>query len=58
MKVKTKRDMSTYHSFLEWLGSDNVIRMGRNDYRSQCSQYSIRMTKKEAYIYFKKEFIN
>jgi hypothetical protein len=50
--------MSTYHSFLEWLGSDNVIRMGRNDYRSQCSQYSIRMTKKEAYIYFKKEFIN
>ena len=58
MKVKTKRDMSTYHSFLEWLSSDNVIRMGRNDYRSQCSLYCIPMTKKEAYIYFKKEFIN
>jgi len=56
--MKTKKDMSTYRSFLKWLGSDNVIKMGTNDYRSQCSLYSIPMTKKEAYRYFKKEFIN
>jgi hypothetical protein len=54
---KAKRDMTNFREFLKWLKSDNVIRTGLNEYRSQCSLYSIAMTKKQAYAYFKKEYL-
>lgn len=47
-----------YKNFLWWLKSDNVIKVGANEYRTQCSQYSIGMNRKEAYIYFKREYGN
>jgi hypothetical protein len=49
--------MTNFREFLKWLKSDNVIRTGLNEYRSQCSLYSIAMTKKQAYAYFKKEYL-
>jgi len=51
-----KRDLTHYHNFLWWLKSDNVIKTGKNEYRAQCNQYSIGMTRKEAYIYFKRNY--
>jgi hypothetical protein len=51
-----KRDLTNYHNFLWWLKSDNVIKTGPNEYRAQCNQYSIGMTRKEAYIYFKRNY--
>lgn len=51
-----KRDLTNYRNFLWWIKSDNVIMMGVNKIYSQCSQYSFVMTRKEAYIYFKKHY--
>jgi len=53
---KTKRDLTNYKNFLWWIKSDNVIRADVDKYYSQCSQYSFVMTRKEAYIYFKKHY--
>jgi hypothetical protein len=53
---KMKRDLTNYHNFLWWIKSDNVIKVGANEYRTQCSQYSISMNRKEAYIYFKRNY--
>jgi hypothetical protein len=47
---------SNYKNFLWWLKSDNVIKTGKNEYRAQCNQYIIGMTRKEAYIYFKRNY--
>jgi hypothetical protein len=55
--MSKKRNMDNFRDFLEWLKSDNVIRTGSNEYRSQCSLYSIPMTRKQAYAYFKKEYL-
>lgn len=52
------RNLANYRWFLNWLKSDNVIKISVNEYKTQCSQYSISMTRKQAYIYFKKEYIN
>ena len=55
---KRKRDMSTFNQFLDWINSDNVIKTGENEYKTQDSQYRIKLTRKQAYAYFKKEFIS
>lgn len=52
-----KRNLDTYHDFLDWIKSDNVIKT-KDGYRTQCNQYAIAMTKKELYVYFKKEYVN
>jgi hypothetical protein len=51
-----KRDLTNYKNFLWWIKSDNVIRTDVDKYYSQCSQYGWSMTRKEAYIYFKKHY--
>jgi len=56
--LSVRKNLTNYRSFLNWLKSDNVIKISVNEYLSQCSQYSISMTRKQAYIYFKKEYIN
>ena len=48
--------METYREFLAFKRSDNVIRTGKNEYKTQCSQYGKGFTRKELYIYFKKEY--
>ena len=55
--MSKNRNMDDFREFLKWLKSDNVIRTGLNEYRSQCSLYSIPMTRKQAYKYFKKEYL-
>ena len=55
--MNKKRNMDDFREFLKWLKSDNVIKTGLNEYRSQCSLYSIPMTRKQAYKYFKKEYL-
>lgn len=40
----------------KFVKSDNVVRFGKNDYRTQCSLYSIPMTLKELCRYIKKEY--
>lgn len=47
--------MSNYQIFLAWLESDCIF--DGEYYSSQDAQYSNRLTKKEMYKYFKKEFI-
>lgn len=53
-----KRDLTNYRHFLSWIKSDNCIKISHNEWLTQCSQYSIAMTRKQAYIYFKKEYIS
>ena len=48
-------NLDTYRAFIDWKASDNVIKT-KEGYRTQCSQYSIAMNRKELYKYFKKEF--
>lgn len=52
-----KRNLDTYHDFLEWMKSDNVINT-KEGYRTQCSQYTLAMTRKELYVYYKHEYVN
>ena len=42
-------------NFKKWVNSDNVIKMF-GYYHTQCSQYSIKMTKEELKQYFIKEY--
>jgi len=49
--------MKNYKQFLKWLSSDNVIKTTEG-YKTQCSQYAKGFTRKELYVYFKKEYIN
>lgn len=49
--------MRPYQQFLEWLHSDNVVKT-LEGYKTQCSQYGKAFSRKELYIYFKKEYIN
>lgn len=42
--------------FQDWLNSDNVIKTGENEYKTQCSQYTIPMTLLELKKYYLKEF--
>lgn len=43
-------------SFLDWLASDNVVRLKRNLYTTHDSQYRNRLTKEQALEYFIKEY--
>ena len=45
-----------YQRFIKWLGSDNIIKQN-NGYLTQCSQYGKLFTRKELYVYFKKNYI-
>jgi len=55
-ELRKMRNLDTYKAFIGWKNSDNVIRTDKNEWRTQCSQYTLPMTKKELYKYFKKEF--
>lgn len=49
MNIKSK-------SFLDWLASDNVVRLGHNLYTTHDSLYMNRLTKQQALEYFIKEY--
>ena len=49
--------MKPYKQFLKWIDSDNVIKMTEG-YRTQCTLYCKAFTRKELYVYFKKQYIN
>ena len=42
--------------FHEWISSNNVIKLGIDQYTTQCSQYVWIMTRKELADYFYKEY--
>lgn len=42
--------------FRKWFASDNVVRIGDNLYRTQCTLYSKAFTFEELQQYFKKEY--
>jgi hypothetical protein len=42
--------------FEAWLNSDNVVKTGPDEYRTQCSQYTLPMTLKKLKQYFQKEY--
>lgn len=56
IELRKLPNLETYKAFIEWKASDNVIRSEKNVWLTQCSQYGIRMNRKELYKYFKKEF--
>jgi hypothetical protein len=46
----------TYKLFQEFLNSDNVVKIGRNAFKEQCSQYVPTFTRKTLYAYFKNHY--
>lgn len=52
MAIRTE----TYKLFQEFLNSDNVVKVGRNAFKEQCSQYVPTFTRKTLYAYFKKHY--
>jgi len=42
--------------FYEWMSSDNVIKLDSDQYTTQCTQYTWKMTKNELASYFYKEY--
>jgi hypothetical protein len=44
-----------YKRFLKWLKSDNVIKTDKNQFRTQCSQYTILFTRKSLWEYYVRE---
>lgn len=45
-----------HNNFQIWIISDNVIKIKKNNYKTQCTQYSKIFTKKELKEYYKKEY--
>ena len=52
MKKKTKEE------FKKWLKSDNVLKIKKNNYIEQTTQWRCLFTKKEIKKFYKKEFKN
>jgi hypothetical protein len=45
------------NGFKDWLNGGNVINPKKNEYRTQCTQYTLPMTLLELKIYFVEEFL-
>lgn len=45
-------------NFEIWKESDNVIKVGENEFQTQCSLYIITFTEKELKAYYKREYCN
>lgn len=43
--------------FEEWKNSDNVVKTGPDEYRTQCSQYRPSFSLEELKEYFRKEYV-
>lgn len=52
--VEQKKQIA--EDFEKWLNSDNVVKSAEDEYKTQCSQYTIPMTLKELKKYFRKEY--
>ena len=56
VKKVLKKAEEENKDFEEWLNSDNVVKTGEDEYRTQDSLYRIPMTLEKLKAYFKKEF--
>lgn len=46
-----------FEEFNQWVKSDNVVKEGENEYRTQCTLYKKGFTYDELFAYFKREYL-
>jgi len=47
----------TIDDFKLWIKSDDVVKTGKDEYKTQCTLYSKKFTRAELKNYFKKEYL-
>jgi hypothetical protein len=43
--------------FIDWINSDNVVKLDENTYVTQCNLYRIKFDIDSLFAYFKKEYL-